>query len=104
MRVFVAVLFLLVAALAQESPKTDSPALVPGTHASVDGFIIPAGTKIPIELKNAISTKSSRQGDAVYAETTFPVVVNEHIVVPAKTYMQGRIMQIRPAGRIKGRA
>jgi hypothetical protein len=25
-------------------------------------------------------------------------------VIPAGTYMQGRIMQIRPAGRIKGRA
>jgi type IV secretion system protein VirB10 len=55
-------------------------------------------------LKHAISTKGSREGDAVYAETTFPVVVNDRVVIPPGTYVQGRITHIQRAGRVKGRA
>lgn len=105
MRVLIAVFALscMVAAQEPSNPAT-APALAPGAHPTENEIVIPAGTKIPISLKNAISTKGNRQGDPVYAQTTFPVVVNDRIVIPAGTYMQGRIMQIKPAGRIKNRA
>jgi hypothetical protein len=66
--------------------------------------VIPAGARIPLLLKQAISTKNAREGDAVYAETAFPYVVNEHILVPAGTYIQGKISHVERAGRMKGRA
>jgi hypothetical protein len=65
---------------------------------------IPAGTKVPVVLKHAISTKGTREGDAVYAETTFPVVINDRVIIPPGTYVQGRITHIQRAGRLKGRA
>lgn len=71
---------------------------------SVQQLMIPAGTKVPLKLNHAISTKESRDGDAVYAETTFPVVLNDRVLIPAGTYVQGRISRIQRAGRIKGRA
>jgi type IV secretion system protein VirB10 len=40
----------------------------------------------------------------VYAETNFPVVLNEHVLIPAGTYVQGKITHVQRAGRIKGRA
>ncbi len=67
-------------------------------------LVIPAGTKVPVALKHAISTRGTREGDAVYAETTFPVVANGRVLIPAGTYVQGRISHIQKAGRIKGRA
>jgi type IV secretory pathway VirB10-like protein len=67
-------------------------------------LLIPAGTKVPLSLKHAISTKQTKEGDAVYAETTFPVVLNDRVLIPAGTYVQGRISHIQRAGRIKGRA
>jgi hypothetical protein len=84
-------------AAAPASPQNDASPQA-GTLA------IPAGTKVPVALKHAISTKSTREGDAVYAETTFPVVVNNRVLVPAGTYVQGRISHIQRAGHIKGRA
>ena len=66
--------------------------------------VIPAGSRIPLLLKQAISTKNAREGDAVYAETAFPFVVNEHVLVPAGTYIQGKISHVERAGRVKGRA
>jgi type IV secretion system protein VirB10 len=65
---------------------------------------IPAGTTIPLALKQAISTKNAKDGDPVYAVTAFPYVVNDRIVVPAGTYIQGKIEHVQRGGHIKGRA
>ena len=84
-----------------------SPGVRPEPHTSTSDagqLSIPSGTKVPLALKQSISTKNARQGDAVYAVTTFPVVVNDRIVIPAGTYVQGRISNVKRAGHIKGRA
>ena len=66
--------------------------------------VIPAGTKVPLSLAQAISTKNAREGDPVYAQTTFPFVLNERILIPAGTYIQGKISHVEQAGRSKKRA
>jgi type IV secretion system protein VirB10 len=63
-----------------------------------------SGTKVPLSLKQAISTKSAHEGDAVYCETVFPVVQDGRIVIPAGTYIQGKITHVQRAGHVKGRA
>ena len=65
---------------------------------------IPAGAKIPLSLKQAISTKNAREGDAVYAETAFPFVIDNRVIVPAGSYIQGTISHVERGGRLKGRA
>lgn len=72
------------------------------THA--DTITLAAGTKVPLALNSPISTKTARAGDPVYAHTTFPVVLNEHVAIPAGTYVQGVISSVKRAGRVKGRA
>ena len=89
-------------ALAQAKPSDSGKPAAPA--ASPSAVTIPAGTKVPVALKHAISTKSAREGDAVYAETTFPVVDNGRILIPAGTYVQGKISHVQRAGRVKGRA
>ncbi|MGC2186581.1 MAG: hypothetical protein WA637_25160 [Terriglobales bacterium] len=98
------VMFLLSGlAAAQASPATRSD---PPTAAASDAaqLTIPSGTKVPLALKQSISTKNAREGDAVYAVTTFPVVINDRILIPAGTYVQGRISSVKRGGHIKGRA
>lgn len=80
-----------------------APATTPSAEAS-NMASIPAGSKIPLSLKQAISTKNAREGDAVYAETVFPFVLNEHVLVPSGTYVQGKIAHVERAGHGKGRA
>ena len=72
--------------------------------ADPNAIIIPAGTRIPLALKQAISTKNAREGDPVYAATTFPFVLNDRVLVPAGTYIQGKISRVERGGRLKGRA
>jgi hypothetical protein len=88
------------AAESHSSQATSTPSQATDPHAT----LIPAGSKIPLLLKQAISTKNAREGDAVYAETAFPFVVNERMLVPAGTYIQGKISRVERAGRVKGRA
>ena len=66
--------------------------------------VIPSGTKVPLLLAQAISTKNAREGDPVYAQTAFPFVLNDHILIPAGTYIQGKVMHTEQAGRSKKRA
>lgn len=91
-----------------ESPVPNSPpatvATNPAPTADPNTITIPAGTRIPLSLKQAISTKNAREGDAVYAETAFPFVVADRVVVPAGSYVQGKIAHVERAGHGKGRA
>ncbi len=81
-----------------------APMRTASTDTQVGKLIVPAGAQIPLRLKQAISTKNAKPGDAVYAETTFPFTQNDRIVIPAGTYVQGRISSVRRPGRVKGRA
>jgi type IV secretion system protein VirB10 len=81
-------------------PAAASVEEAPDPHVAV----IPSGTKVPLLLAQAISTKNAREGDPVYAQTAFPFVLNDHILIPAGTYIQGKIMHTEHAGRSKKRA
>ena len=109
MRILLATLLVSGMALGQAAaPAASTPATMPAStpveKTDPNATVIPAGTKIPLLLKQAISTKNAREGDAVYAETAFPFVVNDRILIPAGTYIQGKIMHTEHAGRSKKRA
>jgi hypothetical protein len=95
---------LLVAGMlvAQSAPAAD-PA-PPSSDSGNPILTIPAGTRVPLSLKQAISTKTARDGDPVYAETAFPFVVNDRVLIPAGTYIQGKITHVKRGGHVKGRA
>lgn len=65
---------------------------------------IPAGTQVLLQLKSPIDTKSARVGDGVYCQTSFPVTIDNVMVIPAGTYVKGAIARVQRAGRVKGRA
>jgi type IV secretion system protein VirB10 len=64
---------------------------------------VPSGTHIPLVLHNAISTRSAREGDPIYLETLFPVMVDGRVVIPAGSYVSGEITESKRPGRVKGR-
>jgi hypothetical protein len=64
--------------------------------------MVPAGTRVPLVLHNALTTRNARPGDPVYLETLFPVVINGHILVPAGTYVQGEVQEAKRPGKVKG--
>lgn len=81
------------AALAQSAPASPKPA----------EFVVETGTRIPLSLLNSVSTKHSAEGDRVYLETVFPIMVNGRVVIPPGSYVAGTITQVKRPGRVKGR-
>jgi hypothetical protein len=66
-------------------------------------YKVEPGTRIPLTLINSVSTKHASEGDRVYLETAFPVLVDGRIVVPPGSYVAGTITQVKKPGRVKGR-
>jgi hypothetical protein len=89
-------------AVAQTAQPSTSRAISGSSSKSM--VAIPAGSRVPLSLKQAISTKTAKEGDPVYAETTFPYVIDERIVIPVGTYVQGKITRVQRGGHVKGRA
>jgi type IV secretion system protein VirB10 len=84
-------------------PETaPAPASIP--PPSPKTFTVPAGTKVLLQLRSAVNTKSAKPGDAVYLASTFPVVVGNRVMIPAGVYVQGTVDRVLRAGRVKGRA
>lgn len=72
--------------------------------AAQRSYEVATGTKIPLGLINSISTKQAVEGDRVYLESVFPILVDGKIVIPPGSYVAGTVTQSRRAGRIKGRS
>jgi type IV secretion system protein VirB10 len=91
------------------TPRTQSRGIESAPQQPLDvrnagTIVVPAGTKVPLTLKHGISTKNVKVGDGVYAETSFPVTINDQMVIPPGTYVQGIVTDVRRGGHLKGRA
>jgi type IV secretion system protein VirB10 len=67
-------------------------------------YTVPAGTKVLLQLRSGIDTRSAKPGDGVYLASTFPVVVENKVLIPAGVYVQGVVDRVVRAGRVKGRS
>src|SRR5579864_2675101 len=88
------------AAPAQPAPTASAPDST--AKASPKNYIVPSGTRLPLILHNAVTTRNAKPGDPVYLETLFPVVIDSRILIPAGSYVQGDITEAKRPGRGKG--
>src|SRR6266851_1600073 len=79
-----------------------SPASDPAPKGAPERYVVPSGTRLPLILHNAVTTRNAKPGDPVYLETLFPVVVDSRILIPAGSYVQGEILEARRPGKVKG--
>ena len=81
----------------------ETPATEPAVPAKKT-YTVPAGTKVLLQLKSAVNTRSAKAGDGVYLISTFPVVVGNRVMIPNGVYVQGVVDRVQRGGRIKGKA
>src|SRR5260370_3704614 len=72
-------------------------------EAAAGDYVVEPGARIPLSLINSVSTKHSAEGDRVYLETTFPILVNGKIVIPPGSYVAGTVTQVKRQGSVKCR-
>jgi len=92
------------ASVAPAAPNSATAPAVPAAPPSPSApIVVPVGTRLPLVLHNAITTRNAQPGDPVYLETLFPIVQNDKILIPAGSYVQGEILEAKRPGRVKGR-
>jgi len=105
-------------AAAQESPTANPPVAttpesvavasnaqpVGGAPGVQKSFVVPAGTKVLLQLRSALNTRSAKPGDGVYLASTFPVVVGNRVMIPSGVYVQGVVDRVVRAGHVSGRS
>lgn len=99
------------AASPAQTPAASAPANQTGTTSTAAApasqpktFVVPAGTKVLLQLRSGIDTRSAKPGDGVYLSSIFPVVVGNRVAIPTGVYVQGVVDHVQRAGRIRGRA
>lgn len=86
---------------AQAAPTA---AVAQAAPATMKTYIVPAGTRVLLQLRSGINTRSAKPGDGVYLVSTFPVVVGNRVMIPAGVYVQGIVDRVVRAGRVRGKA
>jgi type IV secretion system protein VirB10 len=91
----------LILALLMQGPRNLQ---IDADKAVTPPHVVPAGTTIPVAIINRISTKNAKDGDGVYVRTTFPITVDNQIVIPEGSHIRGKISEVQRPGRVKGKA
>ena len=92
---------ILISVMPATAQNLDSP---PATATNTAGsYTVDVGTHIALGLINSVSTKHSSAGDRIYLETVFPIVIQNHIVIPPGSYVTGTVTDVKRPGRVHGK-
>ena len=95
-----------VMAQSEQAPAQNRPSEVadaPAKPAPPAKVLVPSGTRLPLVLHNAITTRTAKPGDPIYMETLFPIIIEGRITIPAGSYVSGEILEAKRPGKVKGR-
>jgi hypothetical protein len=60
-----------------------------------------AGVRIPLAVTRPVWSGTVKPGDPVYAQTTFPATVDDHVAIPSGTFVEGQIDSLtKPTRRL----
>jgi type IV secretion system protein VirB10 len=107
MRTMLVAIFLTAFLLAQDPAplaQAQSWQKVDDAKGAAQGqYSVEAGTRVPLSMINSISTKHAVEGDRVYLETVFPILIKGKVVIPPGSYVAGTVTESKRPGRVKGR-
>jgi len=91
-------------ALQTTSPESSKEQTTTAPSTASQVVTLPAGSKVLMALQSPLHTTSGVEGSGIYLETVFPVVQENHVVIPVRTQVLGVVDAEKRPGRVKGRA
>ena len=70
----------------------------------VEHITIPAGTTISVRMVDALDSEVNRVGDTFRASLESPIMVEDRVVAPVGTEVQGKVTDVKSAGHFQGRS
>ncbi|MEO5924016.1 MAG: hypothetical protein ABIR70_09335 [Bryobacteraceae bacterium] len=65
---------------------------------------IPSGAHVLLRMQNTVNSRTAQPGDFVYLQTATPIAAGGSVIVPLGSFVQGVVVDVNRAGRVKGRA
>ncbi len=65
---------------------------------------VPDGTALHVRLDHSLATNQNPSGDGFTATLVQPVRLNDEVVIPEGSQVNGVVLYSKPSGRLKGRA
>ncbi len=81
-----------------------SAAVLHAARPNADAVTVPERTPIHVTLDQTLATNKNKAGDHFQATVTQPVVVDGNTVIPKGARVDGRVVDARKAGYLKGKA
>jgi hypothetical protein len=85
-------------AQSQSPSPPDSQSMAPPGTPNPATETLPAGTRFALVLTNPIFSNTTHRGDEIHAQTTAPVTVGDHVVIPGGIFVQGKVDKLTRKG------
>jgi hypothetical protein len=85
--------------IASNAPTTDTPPPPPPAPKKVE---VPSGTNLSIRLVDGLDSERNQVGDQFRATLNAPIVIGDEVVIPQDADVQGRVVDVKSAGRYAG--
>lgn len=79
------------------SPDSQTSAPAPATPNPATETV-PAGTRFALVLTNPIFSNTTHRGDEIHAQTTAPITIGDHVVIPGGIFVQGKVDKLTRHG------
>jgi hypothetical protein len=87
-----------------DSAQTAQPAPAPAATPAPQPITVPSGTQISIRLTNELDSETAQIGDVFRGAISTPVVVNGVTVIPTTADVEGKVVDVKSAGRYAGQS
>ena len=65
---------------------------------------VPSGTQISVRLNDEVDSEKAQVGDVFHGSISAPVTVGEETVIPTTADVEGRVVEVKSAGRFAGQS
>lgn len=86
-----------------DSSQSTAPA-VPTPVPPPQKVTVPAGTQISVRLNDEVDSEKAQVGDVFHGSISAPVTVGEETVIPTTADVEGRVVEVKSAGRFAGQS
>ncbi len=81
---------------------TQEPA--PPAPAAPQKITIPSGTQLSIRLNEEVNSEKAQVGDTFHGSLAAPVTIDGQTVIPTTADVEGRVVEVKSAGRFAGQS
>jgi outer membrane biosynthesis protein TonB len=85
----------------QEAQQAPPPQPAPAPQQKIT---VPSGTQISISLTQELNSEVAQVGDIFHASVSSPVMVDGQTIIPTTADIEGRVVDVKSAGRFAGQS